>query len=1009
MLRKIMFSSCLCVLLLMLWLTYILAKPTAPPTLRTYDGTTNNKSHPTWGSTDTALMRLAGQAYEDGFSEPRGGGINTPLRLNSPRAVSNAVAAQSDLLLNSLGVSAMLWQWGQFLDHDIDLTGAKRPSEPFAIPVPSCDDFFDPFCTATAEIEFNRSIFDTSTGTTTPRQQLNQITSWIDGSQVYGSSKGWADWKRSFVGGKLKKIAENLLPFEGDATSGFFAAGDSRVNEQIGLIAMHTLFMREHNRLADLIAQDKPNQSDEEIYQRARAIVGAEIQLISYHEFLPLLLGPDALPPYSGYNDAVEPTISNEFSTAAYRVGHSMLAPILLRLDETGQEIPNGHVPLRDAFFNPQLVIDDGIEPILRGLAAQEAQQVDTRLIDEVRHFLFGPPGSGGFDLAALNIQRGRDHGLPSYKAVREALGLQLVNGFVDITSDLSLQNALADVYDNDINQVDLWVGGLAEDHVEGAMVGQTFHTIIKDQFMRLRDGDRFWHQNVDWSSYGLAPDPIIHASNTSLSEVKLSDIIRWNTEQVHVQDNTFYIPPINAQAKGGLESINLDWMLEGTLHGPSGSGALDRYNLYRSVDGGNSYTMIHSTMGSQYSDDDPTLSEGVEYCYQVKALDDADNIIGTSNITCAELGPLTLWIPDEVANPNARDVPVMINLANGNGLCIAAMDIKIEYDDTMVLATGLVSPTIYTQGYAFVANTTIPGEVKIASITSPDECDELSGAGSLFNVFFDVIGQEGEVNPLDFIEGLTATVMYNHDNLFDPLELVLQHGSFTVGFDYIRGDINGDGVVNAADGALALQIASGLHPPTAQQEAACDVNGDDTCNSADGSLILCYAAFEDWDLCGGSESATRLSEPRLNHPAAVSLAIAEPVRTGQSSHFLIKINNSKDFAGGEFVFAYDPTRMMATSVSLPSLTSDFELESNLSQAGMIHVSLASSEQIGDDGTILDLEFTNIRGTSALDFGAVRLYDAAGRDFETSALQREIKLLPYEPIQYELYLPAIRR
>lgn len=166
-------------------------------------------------------------------------------------------------------------------------------------------------------------------------------------------------------------------------------------------------------------------------------------------------------------------------------------------------------------------------------------------MIDDVRNFLFGPPGSGGFDLVSLNIQRGRDHGLPSYKAVREALGLASVSSFADITSDVERQNALAAVYNNDVNQVDLWVGGLAEDHAEGALLGPTFRAIIADQFTRLRDGSSFWHENLDWSAYGLAADPLLHENGSTLSDVKLSDIIRWNTEISNIQDNVFLVPTL--------------------------------------------------------------------------------------------------------------------------------------------------------------------------------------------------------------------------------------------------------------------------------------------------------------------------------------------------------------------------------------------------------------------------------------------------------------------------------
>ncbi|MGB0384991.1 MAG: peroxidase family protein [Ardenticatenaceae bacterium] len=519
------------------------------PTFRTFDGSGNNVANDTWGQAGTQLSRLANSAYADGKSEPPAGRPNA-------REISNAVSAQTDLVPNSLGASDLLWQWGQYLDHDLDLSPEPEHDEvkePLPISVPTGDSTFDPFNTGTAEIGFNRSIFDAETGTTNPREHINVITAWIDASQVYGSDEERAAWKRSptgnSVGGRLNTSAGNLLPIE-NSREGFFGAGDVRANEQIGLTSLHTLFMREHNRLAAHIAAAHPTYSDEQIYQRARALVGAQIQIIAYGQYHDVVLGPNALPEYSGYKSNVDPTISNEFSTAAYRFGHTMLPSTLLRLDSNGNEIANKHVSLRDAFFNPDPILEDDIDPILRGLASRRAQEVDTLVIDDVRNFLFANvPGSPGFDLAALNIQRGRDHGLPTYNVVRQALNLPAATSFADITSKPDLQTALATAYGNDISKVDLWVGGLAEDHVAGSLLGETFRKILIDQFTRLRDGDRFWHENVSWTSAGLESDPILFGDatgdHTTLSQVTLSDIIRWNTGITNIQENVFIAEPV--------------------------------------------------------------------------------------------------------------------------------------------------------------------------------------------------------------------------------------------------------------------------------------------------------------------------------------------------------------------------------------------------------------------------------------------------------------------------------
>ncbi len=507
---------------------------------RTINGEDNNLSNPLLNSIFTKIARLVDSDYSDGISSLAGD--DRP----NPRDISNSVVAQNGVSIpNEFGTSDFLWQWGQFLDHDIDLTEGAIPVMPADISVPAGDPFFDPFNTGTQFIPFNRSIFDPSTGTdvNNPRQQENEITGWIDASNVYGSDQARADSLKADdfdISGKLKVTPSSvgdLLPFDVD---GLFLAGDVRASEQVGLTSMHTLFVREHNRLADEIADDDSDLTGEEIYQKARKIVGAQMQVITYNEFLPALLGKKALSKYRGYDPDVDSTIFNVFSTAAYRFGHSALSPTLLRLDSEGNEIPEGNLSLLDAFFDPSKITDEGgIEPILRGLASQLHQKIDSMIVDDVRNFLFGPPGAGGFDLASLNIQRGRDHGLPSYNDVREQLGLGTVSDFDEISSDPNVQANLASIYD-DVDDIDIWVGGLAEDPLKKSHLGETFSTIISLQFEVLRDGDRFWYER--------------HLSKKLAKEVEkttLSDIIKRNTDIGNeLQKDAFFVKNNNKNKK---------------------------------------------------------------------------------------------------------------------------------------------------------------------------------------------------------------------------------------------------------------------------------------------------------------------------------------------------------------------------------------------------------------------------------------------------------------------------
>ena len=494
------------------------------------DGTDNNLQDASLGAAGTSFRRLVDVAYGDGMSEPAGSD-----RPNA-RMISNLVCAQSESMPNALGLSDMIWQWGQFIDHDIDLT-REGHEESFPIPVPVGDPMFDPRGTGEAEIGLMRSAFMEGTDGSAPRQQINDITAYLDGSMVYGSSVERAAALRTFENGLLKTSAGELLPKNtdglenaGGTSEELFLAGDIRANEQVGLTSMHTLWVREHNRIAQKIGFEKPFLSDEAIYQRARRLVIAEIQVITFEEYLPALLGADAIPEYGGYDANVDPRISNLFATAAYRYGHTQLPTALKRVDPSGSASAEGDLPLRDAFFNPQPILQDGIDAIMHGLALNVAQEIDNHLVDDVRNFLFGPPGSGGFDLASLNIQRGRDHGLPDYNSVRRQLGLDVRTGFDQITSDETLQAALSQAYSS-VDEVDVWVGALAEDHLPDAAVGELLHRVILDQFLALRAGDRFWYQrNLTVPEF------------QQVRQTRLSDVIVRNTALESLPDNVFFV-----------------------------------------------------------------------------------------------------------------------------------------------------------------------------------------------------------------------------------------------------------------------------------------------------------------------------------------------------------------------------------------------------------------------------------------------------------------------------------
>ena len=510
--------------------------PDAPTEIQSIDGTGNNLENPLLGSAGENFIRLSDADYADGISEPAG--VDRP----SPREISNLLsAADPDGNTSERDLTPFLALWGQFLDHDIDLSAEVAEDgihESFDISVPVDDFLFNPSGSGDVVIPFTRSDFDPETGTSVdnPREQINVITSFIDGSQVYGSDQETADSLREFVGGRLLITENGLLPQDEE---GGVLAGDVRAAENIGLTSMHALFVREHNRLADQISAADSELTDEEVYQQARAIVVAQLQSITYNEFLPALLGRGALESYRGYDSSVDPSIANEFATAAFRFGHSTLNDDIHFFDNDGQATQEP-VALADAFFNPSLLEETGIDGILKSSASLLSQEIDLQVIDGLRNFLFGPPGAGGLDLVSLNIQRGRDHGLSDYNSTRVAYGLDAYDSFADLTSDETLQADLESLY-GDINNVDLWVGLLAEDHERGASVGELTGTIIADQFQRLRDGDRFYYENT-----------LSRSDIRAIERTSLADIIERNTDVEGLQDNVFFF---RAEVRGTVSS----------------------------------------------------------------------------------------------------------------------------------------------------------------------------------------------------------------------------------------------------------------------------------------------------------------------------------------------------------------------------------------------------------------------------------------------------------------------
>src|SRR5437667_4524800 len=564
---------------------------------RTLDGRNNNLAHPAWGRAGTLYLRVAPANYADGISSMATG--------PSMRYVSNRIFNDvGQNIFSKDGVTQWGWVWGQFLDHDFGLRD-ERSAENAPIGFDQADPL-EAFTNDLGVIGFARTPAAPGTGVDTPREQVNTLSSYIDASNVYGVDPNRLEWLRvgpvdgdlSDNGARLLLTADGYLPrrdARGDAAAApqmelpgpliatperAVVAGDVRANENIALTALHTLFAREHNRI---VAALPSYLTAEERFQIARRVVGAEIQYITYTQFLPAL--GIQLEPYRGYQPSVNPALSNEFAVVGYRA-HSMIhgefdttvpagtytdeelsafAAQQIIVERTAADVTLT-IPLNAAFGNPDLLQQVGLGPVLQSLAERQYKN-DEQVDNTLRSILFQVPKpgipdptvcgapvvnpdcfTGVSDLPAIDIARGRDHGIPSYNDLRRAYGLAPKTSFIDVTGEatqrfpprlngndpaildfVELRDAdgtllvpgsaeaedeavtgirsstlaarLKTAYGS-VDRLDAFVGMWSEQHLKGTEFGELQLAIWTKQFAALRDCDRFYYLN----------DPALHS-----------------------------------------------------------------------------------------------------------------------------------------------------------------------------------------------------------------------------------------------------------------------------------------------------------------------------------------------------------------------------------------------------------------------------------------------------------------------------------------------------------------
>ncbi|KAL0979365.1 hypothetical protein UPYG_G00184150 [Umbra pygmaea] len=527
---------------------------------RTATSVCNNIKDPRRGASNTPLARWLPPQYEDGISEAKGWDPNKPINghlLPLVREVSNRILKPLETNLESDMLNTYLVTlFSQWINLDLAVTPTSPSIRSFNNSVDcymTCDHTEPCFPITVPEdelhvkecIPFIRSAPACSYvfGESNVRQQMNSLTSFIDAGQVYGSEEVQARNLRDLTNDKgLLRVntqytdnGRDLLPFftganlctirqhlanNSNVEVPCFLTGDLSSNENIDLTTMHTLMLQEHNRLARALAQHNPDWNGDTIYQETRKIIGAYFQVFTFRDYLGYIVGPDLvkekLSIYPGYDENVDPSISNVFATAAFHFDQLTIQPSVLSLNESY----------------------GGLDPVVRGMVGRQAKvQLQDHMTDELKEKLLEVSIKPALDLGSLNMQRGRDHGLPGYNAWRGFCGLsqpQNVDELAVVLNNTDLAQKLMDLYGTPDN-IDVWLGGVVEPFVPNGRVGPLFGCIISTQFQRIRQGDRLW-----WENDGVFTD----AQKESLRKVSLSRILCDNTGITDVPKNPFLYRP---------------------------------------------------------------------------------------------------------------------------------------------------------------------------------------------------------------------------------------------------------------------------------------------------------------------------------------------------------------------------------------------------------------------------------------------------------------------------------
>jgi hypothetical protein len=460
-------------------------------TARTADGTYNDLGSPRMGSAGTRFGR---NIPLDRVVTEGKAALLTP----NPRTVSLELMTrrtfQPATTLNLLAAA-----WIQFQVHDWFSHGHNEKENPVEIPLKEDDPWPErPMRVRRTGRDRTRPAGDT----TEPPSYINTETHWWDGSQLYGSDQATQNLVRSFEDGRLKLGDDGLLPV--DPQSGIDITGVSG-NWWVGLSLLHTVFTREHNAVCERLHAAHPQMKDEELFRRARLVTAAVMAKIHTVEWTPAILAHPTVG--AGMRDnwrrirrstadhhAAPYAMTEEF-VAVYRMHPLMPDEFRFRSLSTGQLLEERTLPQVAGRHARELMMRHSLSDLFYSFGVAHPGAITLHNYPRFLQLLVREDGPT-LDLAAVDILRDRERGVPRYNEFRRLIDMEPVKRFEDLSDNKDWCEEIRRVYDGDIERVDLMVGMYAEPLIKGFGFSETAFRIFILMASRRLQSDRFFTED---------------------------------------------------------------------------------------------------------------------------------------------------------------------------------------------------------------------------------------------------------------------------------------------------------------------------------------------------------------------------------------------------------------------------------------------------------------------------------------------------------------------------------